>query len=37
MASSSELCKYPVIIDINKKIVNYLSYLQDKDAGQFNS
>ena len=37
MASSSELGKYPVIIDINKKIVNYLSYLQDKDTGQFNS
>ena len=26
-----------MIIDINKKILNYLSYLQDKHAGQFNS
>ena len=25
-----------MIIDINKKILNYLSYLQDEDAGQFN-
>ena len=31
MASRAELCKYPMIIDINKKILNYLSYLQDKD------
>ena len=37
MASRSELGKYPMIIDINKKILNYLSYLQDKHAGQFNS
>ena len=28
---NTELCKYPMIIDINKKILNYLSYLQDKD------
>ena len=31
MASRSELGIYPIIIDINKKILNYLSYLQDKD------
>ena len=31
MASRAELGKYPMIIDINKKILNYLSYLQDKD------
>ena len=31
MASRAELGKYPKIIDINKKILNYLSYLQDKD------
>ena len=31
MASRPELGKYPIIIDINKKILNYLSYLQDKD------
>ena len=31
MASRAELGKYPIIIDINKKILNYLSYLQDKD------
>ena len=37
MASRAELGKYPTIIDINKKILNYLSYVQDKDAGQFNS
>ena len=27
----AELGKYPMTIDINKKILNYLSYLQDKD------
>ena len=31
MASRAELGKYPIIFDINKKILNYLSYLQDKD------
>ena len=31
MASRAELGKYPMIIDINKKILNYLSYLQGKD------
>ena len=31
MASRAELGKYPMIIDINKKILNYLNYLQDKD------
>ena len=31
MASIAELGKYPMIITINKKILNYLSYLQDKD------
>ena len=31
MASRAELGKYPMIIDINKKIINYLSYLQDND------
>ena len=31
MASRAELGKYPIIIDINKKILNYLSYLQGKD------
>ena len=31
MASRAELGKYLIIIDINKKILNYLSYLQDKD------
>ena len=31
MASRAELGKYPIIIDINKKILNYLIYLQDKD------
>ena len=30
-ASRAELSKYPMIIDINKKVLNYLSYLQDKD------
>ena len=30
-AIRNELGKYPMIIDINKKILNYLSYLQDKD------
>ena len=37
MASRSELGKYPMIISINKKILNCLSYLQDKVNGQFNS
>ena len=27
----AELDRYPMIIDINKKILNYLSYLQDED------
>ena len=31
MATRAELGKYPTIIDINKKILNNLSYLQDKD------
>ena len=31
MASKAELGKYAMIIDISKKILNYLSYLQDKD------
>ena len=31
MASRAELGKYSMIIDINKKILSYLSYLQDKD------
>ena len=31
MASRAELGKYPIIFDTNKKILNYLSYLQDKD------
>jgi len=31
MARRTELVKYPLIIDINKKILYYLSYLQDKD------
>ena len=31
MASRAELGKYPMIIGINKKILNYLSYLQGKD------
>ena len=31
MTSRAELGKYPMIIDINKKILNYLSYLHDKD------
>ena len=31
MASRAALGKYPMIIDINKKILNYLSYLRDKD------
>ena len=30
MASKAELGKYPMIISINKRIPNYLSYLQDK-------
>ena len=37
MASRSELGKYPMIIDINGKILNSLRYLQNKSAGQFNS
>ena len=37
MASRSELGKYPMIIDINKKILNSLRCLQNKSAGQFNS
>ena len=31
MASRAELGKYPMINDINKKILDYLSYLQDKE------
>ena len=31
MARRTELVNYPLIIDINKKILYYLSYLQDKD------
>ena len=31
MARRAELVKYPSITDINKKILYYLSYLQDKD------
>ena len=31
MANRAELSNYPVIIDINKKTYDYLSYLQDKD------
>ena len=31
MASRAELGKYPMIIEVNKKILNYLSYQQDKD------
>ena len=31
MASRAELGKYPMIISINKRMLNYLSYLQDKD------
>ena len=31
MASRAELGKYPMIIEINEKILNYFSYLQDKD------
>ena len=31
MASRAELGRYPVIIDINKKILSYSSYLQHKD------
>ena len=31
MASRAELGKYPMIISINKKMPNYLGYLQDKD------
>ena len=31
MASIAEVGKYSMIIDINKKILNYLSNLQDKD------
>ena len=31
MTSKTELVKYPMIIDFNKRILNYLSYLQDGD------
>ena len=31
MARRADLGKCPMVIDINKKILNYLSYLQDKD------
>ena len=31
IACRAELGKFPLIIDINKKILNYLSYLQEKD------
>ena len=31
MTSRAELGKYPMIMDINKEILNYLSYLHDKD------
>ena len=31
MASRAELGKYPMIIEVDKKILNYLSYQQDKD------
>ena len=30
MTSKAELVNYPMIIDINKRILNYLSYLQDE-------
>ena len=31
IACTAELGKFPKIIDINKKVVNYLRYLKDKD------
>ena len=31
LASRAELGKYPMIMDINRKILNYLSYLQARD------
>ena len=31
MACRAELAKYPMIIDINKTILNYLSNLREKD------
>ena len=31
IACRAELGKFPKIIDINKKILNYFSYLKDKD------
>ena len=31
IACRAELGKFPLIVDINKKILNYLSYLQEKD------
>ena len=31
IACRAELGKFPLIIDINEKILNYLSYLQEKD------
>ena len=31
MACKAELGKYPMIIDINKKLLSYLSCLHDKD------
>ena len=31
IACRAELGKFPLIIDINKKIINYLGYLQEKD------
>ena len=31
MACKAELGKYPMIIDISKKILNYFSYLHEKD------
>jgi len=30
MVSRAELGKYPMIIDINKKFLNHLSYIQNK-------
>ena len=35
LANRSKLGKYPMIIHTNTKILNSLSYLQDKDARQF--
>ena len=31
IACRAELGKFPVIIDINKKILNYLNYLREKE------